>query len=65
MGENRPDLSRAEGVEETVNIPTEQDIINTLHAYFPNEPIENLVRFWDDIKNTAKNYLRNCSRKED
>ena len=64
MGENRPDLPRVEGVEETMNVPTEQDIINTLHTYFPNEPVENLVRFWDDIRNIATNYLRNYNREE-
>lgn len=64
MGENRSDLPRVEGVEETMNVPTEQDIINTLHTYFPNEPVENLVRFWDDIRNIATNYLRNYNREE-
>lgn len=64
MGENRSDLPRVEGVEETMNVPTEQDIINTLHTYFPNEPVENLVRFWDDIRNIATNCLRNYNREE-
>lgn len=64
MGENRPNLSGVEGMEETMNVPTEQDIINTLHTYFPNEPVENLVRFWDDIRNIATNYLRNYNREE-
>ncbi len=64
MGENRQNLSGVEGMEETMNVPTEQDIINTLHTYFPNEPVENLVRFWDDIRNIATNYLRNYNREE-
>ena len=58
------DVSRNEGMEEAMTMPTEQDIINTLHAYFPNESVENLVRFWSDIKNTVTDYLKNCSENE-
>ena len=64
MGNIARDVSGDEIVEETMTIPTEQDIINTLHAYFPNESVENLVRFWSDIKNTVTDYLKNCSENE-
>ena len=64
MGEITRNLSGDEIMEEAMKMPTEQDIINTLHAYFPNEPVENLIRFWGDIKNTALEYLKNCSGNE-
>ena len=65
MGEIIRNVSGDEGMEEAMKMPTEQDIINTLHAYFPNEPIENLVRFWGDIKNTVTECLKNCSGNEE
>ena len=64
MGSIIGNVSGDESMEEAMKMPTEQDIINTLHAYFPNEPIENLVRFWDDIKNTVTECLKNCSGNE-
>ena len=64
MGEIIGNISGDESMEEAMKMPTEQDIINTLHAYFPNEPIENLVRFWGDIKNTVTECLKNCSGNE-
>ena len=51
-------------MEEAMKMQTEQDVINMLHSYFPNEPVENLVRFWGDIKNTVMKYLKNCSGNE-
>lgn len=64
MGEIIGNVSGDESVEEAMRMPTEQDVINTLRAYFPNEPVENLVKFWSDIKNTITDYLKNCSEKE-
>ena len=64
MGNIVRNVSGDESMEEAMKMPTEQDIINTLHAYFPNEPIENLVRFWGDIKNTVTECLKNCSGNE-
>lgn len=57
-------VSGDEAVEEAMRMPTEQDIINALHYYFQNEPVENLIRFWGDIKNTVTDYLKTCSENE-
>ena len=64
MGEIIGNVSGDEGMEEAMKMQTEQDVINMLHSYFPNEPVENLVRFWGDIKNTVMEYLKNCSGNE-
>ena len=64
MGNIARNVSGDEGMEEAMKMQTEQDVINMLHSYFPNEPVENLVRFWGDIKNIVMEYLKNCSGKE-
>ena len=64
MGSIIGNVSGDEGMEEAMKMQTEQDVINMLHSYFPNEPVENLVRFWGDIKNTVMEYLKNCSGNE-
>ena len=64
MGEIIRNVSGDEIMEEAIKMQTEQDVINMLHSYFPNEPVENLVRFWGDIKNTVMEYLKNCSGNE-
>ena len=64
MGEIIRNVSGDEIMEEAMKMQTEQDVINMLHSYFPNEPVENLVRFWGDIKNTVMKYLKNCSGNE-
>lgn len=64
MGNIIRNVSGDEGMEETMRMPTEQYVISTLHAYFPNESTKNLVRFWGDIKNTVTEYLKNCSENE-
>ena len=64
MGEIIGNVSGDEGMEETMKMKPEQDVINILHTYFPNEPVENLIRFWSDIKNTVTDYLKNCSGNE-
>ena len=64
MGSIIGNLSGDESMEEAMKMQTEQDVINILHTYFPNEPVENLIRFWSDIKNTVTDYLKNCSGNE-
>ena len=64
MGGIIRNVSGDEGMEEAMKMQAEQDVINMLHSYFPNEPVENLVRFWGDIKNTVMEYLKNCSGNE-
>ena len=64
MGEIIRNVSGDEIMEEAMKMQTEQDVINMLHSYFPNEPVESLVRFWGDIKNTVMEYLKNCSGNE-
>ena len=64
MGEIIRNVSGDEIMEEAMKMQAEQDVINMLHSYFPNEPVENLVRFWGDIKNTVMEYLKNCSGNE-
>ena len=64
MGNIIGNVSGDEGMEEAMKMQTEQDVINMLHSYFPNEPVENLIRFWSDIKNTVTDYLNNCSGNE-
>ena len=64
MGEIIKNVSGDEIMEEAMKMQAEQDVINMLHSYFPNEPVENLVRFWGDIKNTVMEYLKNCSGNE-
>ena len=64
MGEIIKNVSGDEIMEEVMKMQAEQDVINMLHSYFPNEPVENLVRFWGDIKNTVMEYLKNCSGNE-
>ena len=64
MGGIIRNVSGDEIMEEAMKMQAEQDVINMLHSYFPNEPVENLVRFWGDIKNTVMEYLKNCSGNE-
>lgn len=64
MGNIIGNVSGDEGMEETMKMKPEQDVIYILHTYFPNEPVENLIRFWSDIKNAVTNYLKNCSGNE-
>ena len=64
MGEIIRNVSGDEIMEEAIKMQTEQDVINMLRSYFPNEPVENLVRFWGDIKNIVMECLKNCSGNE-